>query len=262
MKIALASIDQVWEQKKANLELCSSAASRAAARGARLVVFPEMTLTGFSMNADAIAEPAAASPTIDAMSTIARDTEVALAFGVVLRSRGRPQNSLSVVDEYGAEVARYAKIHPFSHAHEHQHYDGGDTVVHALIGDVVLGLTICYDLRFPELYSALAPSCDAIIVIANWPAARIEHWRALLVARAIDCQCYVIGVNRTGRDGNGLDYPASSMVVDPRGAVIPPDESDGDVAVYTLDPGLVADYRRAFPILADRRKSLYRELLR
>jgi omega-amidase len=262
VRIALASIDQVWEQKQANLELCSSAAKRAAADGARLVVFPEMTLTGFSMNAEAIAEPAASSPTIAAMSTIARDTQVALAFGVVLRSRGRPQNSLAVVDEHGAEIARYAKIHPFSHAHEHQHYDGGDTAVHALIGDVVLGLTICYDLRFPELYSALAASCDAIIVIANWPAARIGHWRALLVARAIECQCYVIGVNRTGVDGNGLEYPASSMVVDPRGDVIAPDESDGDIALYTLDPVLVADYRRAFPILQDRRNSLYRELLR
>ena len=260
MKIALASIDQLWEQKPGNLRLCGSAAQRAAARGARLVIFPEMTLTGFSMNADAIAEPAVASPTVDAMSTIARDLQVALAFGVVLRGRNRPQNSLVVVDEYGAEVARYAKIHPFSHAHEHEHYEGGDTAVHALIGDVVFGLTICYDLRFPELYNALAPSCDAIIVIANWPAARIDQWRALLVARAIDCQCYVVGVNRTGEDGNGLEYPASSIVVDPRGTVIAPDESADDIAVFTLDAGLVADYRRAFPILQDRRDSLYREL--
>ena len=262
MKIALASIDQLWEQKQGNLELCGSAAQRAAERGAQLVVFPEMTLTGFTMNAESIAEPAQESPSIRAMATIARELRVALAFGVVLRRASRPQNTLVVMGDDGAEIARYAKIHPFSHAEEDKHYAGGDSAVRARVGDMVFGLTICYDLRFAELYNALAPGCTAIVVIANWPSARIGHWRALLVARAIECQCYVVGVNRTGEDGNGIAYEASSCVVDPRGTVIEPDDHDGDIAVFTLDPQLVADYRRAFPVLQDRRAAVYRELLR
>jgi predicted amidohydrolase len=262
VKIAVASIDQLWEQKQGNLQLCRSAAQRAAALGARLVVFPEMTLTGFTMNASSIVEPAHESPTIESMATMARELRVALAFGVVLHGDTRPENTLVVVDEAGSEVARYAKIHPFSHADEHNHYAGGERAVHARVADVVFGLTICYDLRFAELYNALAPSCEAIIVIANWPSARIAHWRALLMARAIDCQCYVVGVNRTGEDGNGIAYTASSCVVDPRGTVLAPDEADGDVAVFTLDPAAVAAYRREFPTLQDRRPGVYRELLR
>ena len=262
MRIALASIDQLWEQKDGNLQLCRSAAQRAAARGAELIVFPEMTLTGFTMNAEAIAEPAHASSSIASMAMIARELQVAVAVGVVLQGRTRPENTLVVIDQHGAEVARYAKIHPFSHADEHEHYAGGDAAVHARVGDLVLGLTICYDLRFAELYNALARSCDAILVIANWPAARIDHWRALLIARAIECQCYVVGVNRTGSDGNGIAYAMSSYVVDPRGVLLEPDAEDGDIAVFTLDAALVASYRRAFPVLQDRRPALYRELLR
>lgn len=258
MLIALASLEQHWEDKEANLRRCRALAQRATTLDAALIVFPEMTLTGFTMNATSIAEDPVASPTIRSFAALAAEFRIHAAFGVVLQGRHRPQNCLVVVDRDGAELARYAKLHPFSHAQEHAHYEPGSELASAHIHNVKFGLTICYDLRFPELYSALAATCDALIVIANWPETRIQHWRTLLAARAIDAQSYVIGVNRTGEDGNGIRYPRSSTVVDPRGAIVTPLTCDGEIELFALEPAVVAASRQAFPTLRDRRPELYR----
>jgi predicted amidohydrolase len=260
MRVGLVSLDQEWEDKAENLTRCRALARRAAALEAQLIVFPEMTLTGFTMSVASVAEHPADSSTIRAFSALARELRVALAFGVVLHGAERPANSMIVVAPDGAELARYAKLHPFSLAHENAHYEAGSSLATAIVHDVACGLSICYDLRFPELFTALAATCDAILVIASWPQARIGHWNALLVARAIDCQCYVVAVNRTGTDGNGIHFPRSSQVIDPRGERLVPDAVDGDVELFTIDARKVAAYRRAFPTLRDRRPVLYEEL--
>jgi omega-amidase len=257
--VGLVSLDQAWEDKEANLAQCRLRAARAAAAGARLVVFPEMTLTGFTMNSAEVVEDGTDSATIRAFVALAAELDVHIAFGVVLAGAVRPRNCLVVVGPEG-ELARYAKLHPFSHAGEDAHYEGGDELATVAIDGVRIGLTVCYDLRFPELYSALAPQCDAVLVIANWPAPRISHWHALLRARAIDSQCYVIAVNRTGRDANGIEYPASSQVISPRGEAVSPLETADALDVYEVAPQQVARYRAAFPSLKDRRPELYRRL--
>jgi predicted amidohydrolase len=100
----------------------------------------------------------------------------------------------------------------------------------------------------------VAPSTDCYIVVANWPSARRHHWRSLLVARAIENQAYVVGVNRVGTDGNGLDYAGDSMVVDPLGEVLTTAAAAETVLVADVDPGVVANVRARFPFLADRRR--------
>jgi omega-amidase len=260
VKVALASLDQRWEDKQANLLRCTELVAQAAAWGGDLVVFPEMTLTGFTMDAAAVVEPQDDSPSILAFKDIAREHNINIAFGVVLEGEDRPLNSLVVLARNGIELARYAKIHPFSFADEDRHYGAGDTLARARIARVTFGLTICYDLRFPELYSTLAPDCEALIVIANWPARRISHWHTLLRARAIDSQAFAIGVNRTGTDANDIAYPASSQVVGPLGEPLEPDRSALELDLYTLEPGVVSRYRRSFPILRDRRPALYPRL--
>jgi omega-amidase len=257
MKVALISLDQEWEDKQANLEHCRALASRAATMGAEFLVFPEMTLTGFTMHSTQVAEAGSDSPTIRAFADLSRQLGVHVAFGVVLTGQEKPRNCLVVVDPAGVEVASYAKIHPFSHVGEDDHFEGGDCLVAVAVGDLRVGLTVCYDLRFPELYTALAPGCDAILVIANWPGSRIGHWHALLRARAIDGQCFVIAVNRTGTDRNDIEYPASSQVLDPRGERMNAVLADGCIALYDVCRGTVEDYRQAFPTLRDRRPSLY-----
>jgi predicted amidohydrolase len=261
VKLALASLDQRWEDRTANLSRCTAIVAEAAGAGAEFVIFPELTLTGFTMNSAAIAEDADASPTMDAFRRLARQHQVHIAFGVALRGARRPRNTLVVAAPDGKVLGTYAKLHPFSHAGEDDHYEGGSSLARVQVAGMTVGLTICYDLRFPELYSALAPSCDAILVIANWPAARIEHWHVLARARAIDGQCFIVAVNRTGTDGNGISYPRSSMVVEPRGSLLEPALSRGELDIFDMDAAAVAHYRRSFPTLRDRRNELYRTML-
>jgi predicted amidohydrolase len=260
MRIALASLDQRWEDKPANLELCAAAARSAAAAGAALVVFPEMTLTGFTMRATEAAESPEDSPTVGAFGDLARAERIAIGFGVVLAGARRPRNCFVVVGSDGVEVARYAKLHPFTYAGEASAYEAGDSLAAARVGGVAFGLAVCYDLRFPEPYALLAERCTVLVTIANWPARREDHWHALLRARAIECQAYAAGVNRTGTDGNGVAYSRSTVLYDPRGERVPADVVSGDVELFTIDPARVAAYRQEFPVLPDRRPELYARL--
>ena len=262
MHLAIASLDPVWEDKAATMARCRELAARAAARHAALLAFPEMTLTGFTLSATSIVEPASDSPTIAAFSGLARELRMAIAFGVVLQGRERPTNSVVVVDRDGTELVRYAKVHPFGPGGESIHYERGERAAIAAVDDVAFALSICYDLRFPELYTAVAPRVEAMLVIASWPEARISHWLALLQARAIENQCWVAGVNRTGIDGNGLNHPRSTRVFDPVGAQVAPDWTDGELAGFTIDAERTRTQRASFPLLRDRCPAVYEAIAR
>jgi omega-amidase len=126
-----------------------------------------------------------------------------------------------------------------------------------------IGAAICYDLRFPELYAAMANHCDTIITIADWPTRRVSHWRSLLVARAIENQCFMFGVNRIGIDGNGLIYQKISIVVTPDGELLEPVILGHELDIYDIEPSdAAATYRALFPTLRDKRYALYSDLLR
>jgi predicted amidohydrolase/DNA-binding SARP family transcriptional activator/TolB-like protein len=243
--LALASLAPVWEDKAASLGRCRVLVARAAAKGAKLVAFPELTLTGFSMKATSLAETAADSPTIRAFAELAREHRLAIAFGLVLEGHARPTNSLVVLDRAGAELARYAKLHPFAPAGEDVCYESGERTALAAVDDVVFGLSICYDLRFPEPYTSLAERVHAQLVIASWPSRGSRTGRAAR-AKAIEGQCWVIGVNRTGEDRRTA-VPPSPCVFDPGGVQLAPDwQDDGSrVAIHRRRPG--AEQRRRFP---------------
>ena len=263
MKCALVSLDQRWQEKAANLERCERFAARAREADCALVVFPEMTLTGYSLDTAAIVEDEADSATLARFGELAARRGIAVIFGACLSrpERPKPRNALCLALPDGTSRVLYEKIHPFSFAGEEAVFGAGERLGLAEIDGVRIGAAICYDLRFPELYSAMAASCDLTITIANWPARRVAHWRALLPARAIENQCYAVGVNRIGRDGNGLDYEKSSMAVSPEGAVLAPIEGDEEFDIYEIDPKRVADYREAFPTVRDKRHVLYRTFL-
>jgi omega-amidase len=220
-----------------------------------------MTLTGFSMSTDVIAEDYKSSGSIRFFKNVAREQRMHIMFGTVLNGEVKPYNTLLSITKSGRVAARYSKLHSFSYAGEHRYYERGSEVVTAGIDGKRIGLTICYDLRFPELHSILARRCKAIVNIANWPQERAEHWRTLLRARAIENQVYMIGVNRTGTDGNGIRYGKSSMVVSPQGEVLSPETSQSDIDIYTVDLAAVDTCRQAFPVLKDRRTDLYKRNL-
>lgn len=165
--------------------------------------------------------------------------------------RELPTNSLLLIGPDGTRH-RYDKVHPFSYAGEHERFAAGDDpAVVAEVEGVRFGLTVCYDLRFADQYWALAREVDVYLVVANWPDARRHHWRALLDARAVENQAYVVGVNRVG-EGGGLLYSGDSRIVDPTGEVLASAAGGETMLLADLDPAVVTTIRTRFPFLQDR----------
>lgn len=263
MRLALASLDQLWLEKDANFARCVELARLARIHDCELIVFPEMTLTGYSLDIDRIAEQEDGSQTLARFGKLAQETGLSIIFGACLLDPTsiRPRNLFCLARPDGSSRAAYAKVHPFSFAGEEKVLEAGDALSVTEVSGLRLGSSICYDLRFPELYSAMAPRCDAVINIANWPVRRVAHWRALLLARAIENQLFVFGVNRIGTDGRGLQYEKSSMAVAPDGTVLEPVLAGTELDIYDLDPAETARYRAVFPTVRDKRYALYREFL-
>ncbi|MFN7973649.1 MAG: nitrilase-related carbon-nitrogen hydrolase [Acidobacteriota bacterium] len=258
MKVAGIQADLVWENPLTNFARIAPRIAEAARGGARLVALPEMFPTGFSLDAPRIAEPER-GPGAQFLRAQARTHGVTVVGSVATRpSDGGKAQNLGMVASPDGSVARYAKIHPFSFGGESEHYRGGDAPLTVTVEGVRTTLLICYDLRFPELFAALADRTDLFVVIASWPTPRREHWVTLLKARAIECVAYVMGCNRVG-SGGGLDYLGDSVIFSPSGDVVA-DADPGVEAVFAgeIDAARVAELRRTFPVLADRRPSLYR----
>ena len=257
MKVALVSLNQSWENKAENKQKVGETLALIAEHctNTDLVVYPEMTLTGFTMESQKVKEDELSSETITFFKEQAQKYKVSIAFGVVLSKGEKATNNLVVVSEQGV-LATYAKIHPFSYAGEDNYYQAGDELKKLTIGGATIGLTICYDLRFPELYQAYSKDCYVILNIANWPERRVSHWRALNKARAIENQVFMIAVNRIGTDGKGLQYVFSSHIVSPYGEELKGTSLSEEVVVYDRNLEEVAQYRAEFPV-----KTLYKEIL-
>lgn len=261
MKIALISLDQKWEDKAGNAQRCEELTSVAAENGAELVIFPEMTLTGYSMNTQLVMEHPTHGSGLALFSALAKANSVAIVAGVVLSDGDKVSNTLVVYSSSGEELSRYAKIHPFSFAGEDKVFTPGRRLTKVKLFEFSIGFSICYDLRFPELYSSLAKDCEVIVNIANWPKRRVRHWRTLLQARAIENQVYMIGVNRTGVDGNGLEYERSSIVVNANGEFLQPVLSFDELEIFEVNRQVLLDYIDGFSTRQDRIPDLYRELI-
>ncbi|MFW6155124.1 MAG: nitrilase-related carbon-nitrogen hydrolase [Planctomycetota bacterium] len=250
--------DIAWEDKPTTFERVDAllAASDVPAEG--LIVLPEMFATGFSMNVAAIAE-GPDGPTTTYLSGLARRTGCTIVAGLVSAAAGgRGRNQAVWVGPDGRRGGHYTKVHPFSIAGEADHYDGGERVVTFPRGDFTVAPLICYDLRFPETFrDAVDVGADLFVVIANWPAVRADHWRALLIARAIENQACVVGVNRCGDDPHHA-YAGGSLILDPHGRILAEAADRPGTIAASLDHGALADYRRSFDALNDRRPTAAR----
>lgn len=260
MKIALVSLEQIWQDKVLNIQLCEVYIKEAVEFGADLVIFPEMTLTGFSMDIEAIAESERGSKTVEEFTQMATKYQIDLIFGVVIKANNKARNVLCFVDKKGEVKESYTKIHPFTYAGENKYFISGEKASVVRCNEDNLALTICYDLRFPELYAALAEGSDIMINIANWPARRIDHWQTLLKARAIENQVFMVGVNRTGIDGNGLEYVESSAIYNANGDKLEPYDTFKDMQLFDVDTDWTEMYRKQFNTVADRQTELYKRL--
>ncbi|WP_211262600.1 nitrilase-related carbon-nitrogen hydrolase [Nitriliruptor alkaliphilus] len=253
LRVAAVQHVPAWQDRDATLAALTPTVAVAASTGARVVVLPEMFAVGFTMAVAQVAEPED-GPTVTWMREQAADLDVWVVGSIpeVRPGDERPGNVCCLVAPDGT-VHRYAKRHPFGMADEPAHYRAGDTHVTVDVDGVRVTPTVCYDLRFPEQYRATADDTDAYLVVASWPAPRAQHWSALLVARAIENQAYVVGVNRVGVDGNGLEQAGRSVVVDPLGQELVRAGDAATILSADLDTDLVAQVRRDLPFLADRR---------
>lgn len=259
MKVAAIQHDIQWEQPEATHKAVRPLIEQAAAAGARLVVLSEMFATGFSMDPARIAEePGGVSERF--LTDTAAELGVWLIASVAQWSAegaGEPRRgqNVAIVASPDGQRHRYAKIHPFSFAGEHERYDPGSEFLTVDIEGVRVSVFICYDLRFADEFWALAADTDLYVVPANWPEPRREHWRTLLRARAIENQAYVLGCNRVGTVGrdHALNHTGDSAIIDPLGRTLAEASRVETVLVAEVDPHEVAAVRARFPFLADRR---------
>ncbi|MDP2314958.1 MAG: carbon-nitrogen family hydrolase [Pseudomonadota bacterium] len=251
MRVALIQLDLAWEDARENHLRADRRLREAAAMGARLAVLPEMFSSGFSMDPAKVAEPEE-GPT----ETFLREAAEGLGMWILagVPQVPGPRNVAALVSPDGA-IQRYTKIHPFSFGDENKHYVAGDRVARWTVEGLRITPFICYDLRFPEPFRATADDTDAYVVIASWPERRRHHWSTLLRARAIENQAFVLGVNRVGQ-GGGLSYSGQSVAVDPWGEALVEASSQEAVLVVDIDPAAIAEARRTFPPLADRKPFL------
>ena len=232
MKIALVSLNSVWEDKVANL-IAVESILKSIGSSAKYVVFPEMTLTGFSVTNSALAENLENSNSIKAMQKLSKKYELNIVFGLLISIEKYIYNSCVAINKNGDIAGNYEKMHLFSFSGEDELLKAGNDIK-SLSWPGGWGLSVCYDLRFPELYQELSNKNLILVNIANWPQSRVLHWETLLKARAIENQSFMIGVNRTGIDGNGLEYEESSFIFSPLGNKLSPIMILEDVKVLTL----------------------------
>ncbi len=249
MKIGLVQYNPEWESKEENKRRLDKLIERDFEKSS-LLIFPEMTLTGFTMKSSIFSEPLY-SGSFEYFSNIAVKKQVCIVAGITENENGNYFNSLIVLNPKGNLISNYRKIHPFSYSTENQYYKRGEETKVVEINGLKVGLSICYDLRFPELYRFYAKEkVHLIIVIANWPDTRIEHWCTLLKARAVENQCYVAGVNRVGDDPK-LHYPGFSSIYDPMGNEIISSKEEEKLIFAEIDKDKIEEIRGNLPFLND-----------
>ena len=272
LRVGVTELDIGFENREEAKKRCLEVMEEASANGVELLVFPEMTLTGFTMRPWLHGESGDADNIPDSVSFFmenSRKYKMQMAFGYIravmadgslmydeMKEKAY-ENRLVLVDGENV-LLDYAKIHPFSYSGEDKVYRAGEKLVQAQVKDIRIGGYICYDLRFPEIFSVMRDQYEAIMVIANWPETRAEQWETLLKARAIENQAYVLAVNRVG-DGDGLHYIPGSHVYDWLGRDVSIRVSE-KLRVADIDSEAVRHARTEFPQTNDRKILFYKML--
>ncbi|MCF8335720.1 MAG: amidohydrolase [Bacteroidales bacterium] len=248
LNITFIQTELAWEQIDRNLEHFNTKINEIS-KETDLVILPEMFTTGFSMQPERLAEPKEGK-SLKWMQSVAADKHVTLIGSLIIRENDNYFNRLFVVLPEG-NYKIYDKRHLFRMGEENKHYTAGQHRVIFHLGNWRILPLICYDLRFP-VWSRNHNDYDLAVYIANWPEVRRHVWKSLLVARALENQVYIAGVNRIGKDGKDLTYSGDSMVIDPRGNIISKTEPHQE-SVETLSLSLdeLNRFREKFPVGKD-----------
>ena len=251
-----------WEDKAANLQMLENKILTIKEK-TEVVVLPEMFSTGFSMKPEMLAEKMDGD-TVNWMKKIAADKKIILTGSIIIEVDGHYYNRLIWMLPNG-QYGVYDKRHRFAFAGEDDHYTAGTKRLIASVKGWKINLQVCYDLRFPVWSRQGSPSnaltkgdgelatpeYDVLIYVANWPERRSTAWKTLLQARAIENQCYVVGVNRVGNDGNDISHSGDSMVIDPLGEILYHKKDEEDIFTITLSKDHLQSIREKFPFWKD-----------
>ena len=261
LTVTIVQTNLHWENKDANLKMLAQKIDGIKEK-TEVVILPEMFSTGFSMKAGLLSEKMDGE-TIQWMKKMATLKKIILTGSIIAEDDGNYFNRLIWMLPDG-EYGYYDKRHLFAFANEDKHYKAGNKKLIASVKGWKVNLQICYDLRFPvwtrqppipadSYKNAEAPGVgyDVTIFVANWPEKRITAWKTLLQARAIENQCYVIGVNRVGEDGNKIHYTGDSMIIDPMGEILYQKTNAEDIFTFTLSKEKLHEVREKFPFWRD-----------
>ena len=250
-----------WENKDANLKMWEEKILSIKDK-TEVVILPEMFNTGFSMKPELLAEKIN-GPTVEWMKKIASKKKIILTGSLMIEEAIAVQAAESGPTRYynrliwmlpNGQYGIYDKRHLFAYAKEDEHYTAGDKRLIASVKGWKINLQVCYDLRFPVWARQQAEEgleYDVLVYVANWPERRNHAWKTLLQARAIENQCYVIGVNRVGNDGNNIYHSGDSMVIDPLGEVLYTKAHEEDSCTITLSKEKLEESRNKFPFWKD-----------
>ena len=222
LRVTIVQATQVWENKEANFIHFENMLTNVGETD--IIVLPEMFHTGYSMNAEGLAEEMENSLALNWLQKMAAEKNAAFYTSFIAKDHDYYFNRGVFVEPNG-KYTHYDKRKLFTLAGEEKTYKSGHVKTRVIYKDWRIQLQICYDLRFPEISrngmrDYQSAKYDALIYVANWPERRNTHWKSLLTARAIENQCYVVGVNRIGEDGKGLVYSGDSAVINAYGETI------------------------------------------
>lgn len=257
MIIAIAQIDITWEDSNENIKTIEDFVKKASENEVELILFPEMALTGFTMDINKLL--VSEDEIISWIKKVAVNNNINIGIGFAVKVDERGKNKYVVVSKEGKILTMYTKIHPFSYSGEDNRYYSGDEICICKIKEFNITPFICYDLRFPEIFQLASKEAQIITVAASWPKSREQHWITLLKARAIENQCYVIGINRVG-SGDGVYYNGASIFVSPSGEILNEMNSEEMLIIQDLKIEKIRDVKDRFDIKKDRREELYRNI--
>jgi predicted amidohydrolase len=249
LKVTIIQTALHWENVEANLKMFSEKIS-SLSEATHLIVLPEMFTTGFTMNNKALAE-SMKGRTVEWMKQMAKQKKCVITGSMIIKEKKKYYNRLIWMFPSG-KFKIYDKRHLFRYANEQNYYTAGKKKLIVELNGWKICPLICYDLRFPVWIRNKNNAFDVLLFVANWPERRNHPWKTLLMARAMENQCYVIGVNRVGNDGNNVYHSGDSAVINFKGEFIsktsPHEES---IETVTLSKKALDDWRETFPAWMD-----------
>ncbi|MDP4085726.1 MAG: carbon-nitrogen family hydrolase [Bacillota bacterium] len=259
LKVACLQMDIAFGNPEQNFKKAKELIEQSIREKPDIIVLPELWTTGYDLTRLNVIADKQAVKAIEFLKNLAQKNGVHIVGGSVAnKEESGVKNTLIVVNKAGELVHQYNKLHLFKLMDEHLYLKAGSKKGIFELDNHLLAGVICYDIRFPEwirAHTVLGP--EALFVVAEWPAPRLSHWRALLIARAIENQCFVIACNRTGYDPTNHFF-GHSMIIDPWGEIIAEAEETEQILFGEIDLNDVEKIRKQIPVFEDRRAEFYR----